>query len=180
VGQLIVVGFTDRFRAAEVLNDLKRRDLGWTADLDHAVVVTLDETGKVKVQLNVDLSVGQTAAWAELWGSLLGVTLFLRTANLTQAADRIRSAPENHNNGSGTGDTASNANWWKRDVGLGEQFLRDMGALIKDGGSAIFMLLHTEENLLVRKELQNYGSMIIHTMLSAEQLRKISEFFALT
>jgi len=59
VSQLIVLAFRDQFRSAEVLNDLKRRELDWAADLDHAVVVTFDDAGQAMVQLNIELSPGQ-------------------------------------------------------------------------------------------------------------------------
>lgn len=181
MSQLIVLGFRDQYRAAEVLNDLKRRQLVWVADLDHAVVVTLDNCGRAKAQLSVDLYMGETAAWAALWGSLLSVTLFLpSTEILAQAADRIAASPVNGNNGSRSVSSIPNASWWREDLGLGDLFLRDVGALVKDGGSAIFMLLHTQEGFLVRRELQNYGNMIIHATLSADQDRKMGEFFTLT
>jgi uncharacterized membrane protein len=181
LSQLIVLGFRDRFRAAEVLNDLKRRELDWVADLDHAVVVTLDECRRARVQLSVDLSMGETAAWATLWGSLLSVTLFLpATEIMTQAANGIAAAPVTGRNGSRAKYKVPDSSWWKQDVGLEDLFLRDVGAVVKERGSAIFMLLHTYEGRLVRKELQNYGNMIIHTTLSADQDRKIGEFFTLT
>ncbi len=180
MSQLIVLGFRDRCRAAEVLNDLKRRDLDWVADLDHAVVVTRDEHGRTKVQLSVDLSMGETIAWAALWGSLLSVTLFRSTELMTQATDGISAASVTGIIGASVKYKFPDSSWWKKDIGLGDLFMRDVAALVKDGSSAIFMLLHTYEGLVVRRELQNYGNLIVHASLSASQDRKINELFALT
>jgi len=180
VSQLIVFGFRDQFRAAEVLNDLRRRELNWVADLNHAVVITFDNTGVARVQLCVELSTCETAAWASFWGSLLSVTLFLPTTEvMAHAANGVTAARSASSNGSRHKFATPTPNWWSNDLGLGDLFLRDIGALVKEGGSAIFMLLHTREGFLVRRELQNYGNMIIHATLNAEQDRKISDFFAL-
>ena len=76
VSELIVFGFRDQYRAAEVLNELKRREWEWAGNLDDAVAITIAQDGKARVQLSVDLSNGEAAAWARVWGSLLSVTLF--------------------------------------------------------------------------------------------------------
>src|SRR5882762_4171063 len=144
VSELIVFGFRDQYRAVEVLNELKRREWEWVGDLDDAMTITLGQNGRVRVQLNVDLSSGEAVPWASMWGSLLSVTLFQPTVELmVVAANDVASAYLAHNS-LGGGTTALDGKWWKECVGISESFVRDVAAVVKPGGSAIFMLLRTQ------------------------------------
>ena len=72
---LIVVGFHNQYRAAEVLNELRRLSDDWVVDLDDAVAVYRDRHGNLRYQQSFALTVGQEAGWGALWGSLLGALL---------------------------------------------------------------------------------------------------------
>ncbi len=54
MSDLVVVVFKDQYRASEVLNELRRREWNWVIDLDQAVVLRIDEQGKLRVLMNVD------------------------------------------------------------------------------------------------------------------------------
>jgi len=175
VSELIVVVFRDQFRAAEVLNELRRRERDWVADLDDAVAVSVDERGKARVQLTLDLSTGESASWIGLWSSLLRLALFVPISVRMATARGLR-----------TNSTIANANaeparrgipngaWWTEDLQLPENFLRDIGALVKAETSAIFMLLHTQKLSPALQHIHNYGGMTIHTRLSPEQVEKMT------
>jgi uncharacterized membrane protein len=93
VSDVIVLGFEDPYRASEVLNELLRRQWDWVGDLDHAVVVSLDEHGKLKVQLRSDPTTHEGTAWARLWGSLLSLVLFVPiTERITDAISQVAAA----------------------------------------------------------------------------------------
>lgn len=175
MSELIVVAFRDQFRAAEVLNELRRRERDWVSDLDDAVAVTLDENGKARVQLSLDLSPSETASWIGLWSSLLRLALFV-PISVTMAiakAGRPNSAIANARTEPSWWGIPNGA-WWTEDLRLPENFLRDIGALVKPETSAIFMLLHTQKVSVALQHIYNYGGMIIHTTLSAEQVEKMT------
>ena len=179
MSELIVVVFRDQFRAAEVLNELRRRDWDWINDLDDAVSVSLDERGKARVQLNLDLSPSETASWIGLWGSLLRVALFV-PISLTMATLRgemPNSVVENDRSSPALW-AVPNSIWWTEDLRLSENFLRDIGALVKAETSAIFMLLHTPRVSAALQHLHNYGGMIIHTTLNPQQVEKMTAVLA--
>ena len=180
MSELIVVAFRDQYRAAEVLNELRRREWDWACDLDDAVTVTLDGNGRVRIQLNVDLSPGETARWIDLWRSLLSITLFMPTLG-SLAASRIQTPGSVTGNGgpSKSAGIQCDAAWWKEDFRISEAFLRDVGAVVKPESSAIFMLLYTEQIFPVLRQLHNYGNMIIHTTLTPEQDEKLGAVLAL-
>lgn len=176
MSELIVVVYRDQFRAAEVLNELRRRDWDWVGDLDDAVSVSLDENGKARVQLNLDLSPSETASWIGLWSSLLRVALFV-PISLTMATLRGKSAVATDQAPPAVWGVP-NSSWWTADLHLSENFLRDIGALVKPETSAVFMVLHTQQVSGALQQIHNYGGMIIHTALSLEQVEKMTALLA--
>ena len=179
VSELIVLAFTDEFRAPEVLNELRRRDWDWVVDLNDAVAVTLDDKGRAKVQLSVDLTTSEGAAWARLWGSLLGITLFLPTTEvIVEAAGGVADA-----SGAGSAPaphaTLPEASWWKRCLCLPEVFMRDVGASVGPGDSAIFMLSRALNRSTVLRQLRNYGGTLLHTSLDSKQDEQMQAALAL-
>jgi uncharacterized membrane protein len=67
---------------------------------------------------------------------------------------------------------AINADWWKEDFGISEDFVRDVGSLIQPGDSAIFALLLANPDQVV-KQFQGYGGKVLMTTLSDDQKAKI-------
>jgi len=178
---LIVVAFRDEHRAAEVLVELRRREWDWVADLDHAVVVGWNPRGNLRVQLDVDPATREGGGWARVWGSLLRSALFLKnTDGILDAAENLTAAPGAHlgaDSASGKG-AALNANWWRKKLRIPEEFIRDIGAMIQPGDSAVFTFLQTPKIVSVLKQLRNYGGTLLHTSLSQEQEEILKEALA--
>jgi uncharacterized membrane protein len=184
MSELIVIGFQDTYRAAEVLNELRRREWDWVVDLDEAVVVRWGEEGKLRVQICVDPTTHEGALWARLWGSLLSLGLFIpdthgvaaAAGNVAIGSGMATSVVE------GAKDFASAAmpdgKWWKESLRISEEFVRDIGALIQPGDSAIFMLLRTPKVVSVLRQLRNYGGTLLRTSLSPEQENKVNAVFS--
>lgn len=184
MSELIVIGFQDTYRASEVFNELRRREWDWVVDLDQAVVVRWGEEGKLRVQLCVDPMTQEGALWARLWGSLLSLSLFIPATN------GMASAAGNVAVGSGTvtgevkgakeGAPAAmpDGKWWKETLRISEEFVRDIGALIQPGDSAIFMLLRTPKVVTVLRQLRNYGGTLLRTSLSPEQEIEVNAVFS--
>jgi uncharacterized membrane protein len=180
VSALVAFVFRDEFRAPEVLNELRRRDWPWVRDLDYAVAVTLNELGKARVHLSVDLSTYEGTGWARLWGSFLNTTLFSPFAEVMgEAANGFRRtfrecSCEEQDGAAPTRESE----WWFRSLEAACNFKRDVAALIAPNGSAIFMLLRTPNASAALKQLSNYGDTIVHTSLSAEQDDKLVTMLA--
>ena len=181
MSELVAFVFRDQFRAPEVLNELRRRDFVWSKDLDEAVAVTLDEDGKARVQLSVDISTYDGAGWARLWASLLSSTLFMPgTAVMVQACESLASSNGNGRNRSRPDETSREGGWWQEALARSVNFKRDVAALIEPNGSAIFMLLRAVEAPVVLKQLRNYGDTIIHASLSSELDKKMLVLLAIS
>ena len=174
MSELIAFVFRDQYRAPEVLNELRRRDWPWVRDLDDAVVITFNEKGKARAQLNVDLSSGEAVRWARLWSSLLNTTLFLPLTDLiVEAADEIAVPGKPSRTVKQTFAETVETRWWRDALEHSENFKRDVAALMNNNGSAIFVVLRTTDVKKVLKQLGNYGDTIVHTSLSHEQDEKM-------
>ena len=178
MSELVMVGFRDQYRAGEVLNELRRRDWEWSSDLDDAVAVMLDQSGKARVQLNVDLASGDTGNWMDMWGSLLRTALFIPSGGGCGGSRAPAVAAAVGRNGARAACGQGNVGWWKQEVGISETFLRDVGAVVGPETSAIFIRLSTDQIAPVLRQLLNYGGMIIHTRLTPEQDEKLGAVLA--
>ena len=175
MSELVVFIFTDRYRAPEVLNELRRREGLWTQDLDRAVAVTLDSESKASVYMSVDLSKGEAGGWARIWGALLNSALFVPlTQEMVEAADEVarpsmRIKPSSPNDGKDSGATR----WWRESLKDSENFQRDLSASITPNSSAILMMLRTPKVSKALENLRNYGSTIVHATISTTQDEKL-------
>jgi uncharacterized membrane protein len=171
MSELVVFVFRDQYRAPEVLNELRRRDWFWVRDLDEAVAVSLNIEGKATVQLSINLSKSDAGEWARIWASLLGSTLFLPLTDLmVEAVDGIAftSNPLKGTTRCVIGPRPE-ARWWRDRLELSDTFMRDVAALLRPGGSAIFMVLRPGTIPIALEQLRNYGDTILHTSLSANE-----------
>jgi uncharacterized membrane protein len=184
MSELIVIGFQDTYRASEVLNELRRREWDWVVDLDEAVVLRWGEEGKLRVQISVDPTTREGALWARLWGSLLSLGLFIpATSGMTAAAGNVVAASGMVTGVvEGTKELSSavtpDGKWWKESLRISEEFVRDIGAMIQPGDSAIFMLLRTPKVVTVLRQLRNYGGTLLRTSLTPEQEIKVNALFS--
>lgn len=181
MSELVVFVFRDRYRAPEVLNELRRRDWDWVCDLDEAISVTLDADGRAKVHLSIDLSKNHGSTWARLWGSLLSATIFVPlTSAMVNAVDGLALS----SGGPARGPTTQAHHrlpdplWWRQSLHLSEDFIRDVSGAIVPGGSAIFMLLRHGRIPVTLGQLRDYGDTLIHTSLCPEQEDKVSAVLA--
>jgi uncharacterized membrane protein len=176
VSELVVFVFTDRYRAPEVLNELRRRDGLWSQDLDRAVAVTLDSEAKASVHMSVDLSKREAVGWARIWGSLLNSALFIPlTEGMVEAAGEVAIASQQINPSiSVNGKDSCEAKWWRESLQDSENFQRDLSASIVPNSSAILMMLRTPKVSSVLEYLRNYGSTIVHTTINTTQDQKLT------
>jgi len=174
---LIVVGFHNQYRAAEVLNELRRLNDDWVVDLDDAVAVYRDRHGKLRYQQSFALTAGEEAGWGALWGSLLGALLAAPfTAGASAAAGVAAVAVGAVVGGSlGVAGGALDAEWWKEHCGISDDFVRDIGNMIDRGDSAIFAWIQSSDPEMVAERFRGYGGTVLRTTLTPAQSAKLDE-----
>ena len=172
--ELIVIGLQDRYRAAQVLTDLRQRGVR-LFDLDQAITVSWEDRRNFIVQQSINLSCEEGSRWARLWGAFIKVTLFQPfTERLSKAAAKVASKEIAVSNGELKGD------WWVRDVGISENFVRDVGALVQPGESAIISTAEQFDPHVATSILRDCGGSMIYTSLSTDQVSKLRQELAVT
>jgi uncharacterized membrane protein len=179
MAQLIVVGFKkDMFRASTVLNQLESMHYDWAVDLHDAVAVYRDSNGKLRVDSSYQMTTREGAAYGGLIGSLIGLTL-VAAAPLTGGASAVAAgtlaAGAAGGAALGAGAGALDAAWWKDEFGISDDFVKQVGAMIQPGDSAIFALLRTANPDKVAEQFRGYGGTILSTTLSRDQQKKLED-----
>jgi uncharacterized membrane protein len=174
--EMIVVGFKkDMYRASDVLNKLRSLQDRWVVDLADAVAVYRDYNGRLRVDQSYEMTTGEGAAWGGFWGFLIGSLLAAPfTAGVSAAtAGAALAAGALGGTALGAGVGAIDADSWKQDFGISDSFVRDIGAMVQPGDSAIFALLRTTDKEAVANAFRGYGGTIISTTLSHEQRERV-------
>jgi uncharacterized membrane protein len=178
MAELIVVGFKNQmYRASEVLNELLTMNDDWVVDLHDAVAVYRDYNGKLRVDQSYQMTTGQGAAWGGLWGLLIGATLaipFTGGASAAAAAGAIAAGAAG-GTALGAGLGAADAESWKDEFGIPEDFVQEVSVLIQPGDSAIYAILRVSNPDIVADQFRGYGGTILRTTLSGDQQAKVEK-----
>jgi uncharacterized membrane protein len=73
----------------------------------------------------------------------------------------------------GAAGGALDANWWKNEAGIADEFVYEAGRLIEPGDSAIFALLRTADPDYVDAQFRGYGGIVLRSTLTKEQSDKV-------
>lgn len=153
---LIVVGYPDIHKAEEVRLQLGKLQRDYLLDLEDAVVVVKNDKGKVKVNQAFNLTAAGAMSGG-FWGSLIGL-MFLNPLL-----------------GLAVGASAGAVSGALTDVGIDDKFMKELGATLTPGSSALFVLLRNPSTApdKVLEELKGTGGTILKTSLSHEDETKI-------
>ena len=175
MAELIVVGFKkDMYRASEVLNTLQDMNDSWVVDLHDAVAVYRDYNGKLRVDQSFQMTTNEGAAWGGLFGGLIGALL---AAPFTGGASVAAVLAAGSLSGVALGAAAGavDAQTWKEDYGISEDFVQRVGTMVQPGDSAIFALLRSIDPDLVAAQFKGYGGTILRTTLNPAQQAKVEQ-----
>jgi uncharacterized membrane protein len=151
---LVVIDYESEVRAEEVRIALLKMQKEYLIDLIDAVVVIRDEKGKVRLRQLYNLTaVG--AASGGFWGALIGL-LFLNPLF-----------------GFAIGAAAGAVSGALRDVGIDDNFMKQLGQTLKPGTAALCVLIRQMTPDKVVEELQKFGGTLIKTNLGNEDEAKL-------
>jgi uncharacterized membrane protein len=176
MAELIVVGFKkDLHRASEALNMLQDMNTTWTVDLSDAVAVYRDYKGKLRVDQSYQMTTGEGAAWGGLFGGLIGALLAAPFTAGVSAAAAAGALAAGSLSGVALGASfgAIDAESWKEDYGISEDFVDRVGTMIQPGDSAVFVLARTINPDLVADAFRGYGGTILRTTLNNTQRSRV-------
>jgi uncharacterized membrane protein len=153
---LVVIDYESEMKAEEVRLALLKMQKGYLIDLADAVVVVRDGQGRVRLRQLYNL----TAAGAlrgGFWGALLGL-LFLNPLF-----------------GFAVGAAAGGIAGALTDVGIDDNFMKQLGETLKPGTAALCVLIRQMTADKVIDELQKFGGALIKTNLCHENEAKLRE-----
>jgi uncharacterized membrane protein len=156
MSDLIAVAYPDRATAEQVRAELGRLTREHVIEIADAVVVTRQPDGKVKLHQTVNPT-GSGAAGGALWGGLIGL-IFL--APLLGAA---------------IGAAAGAAGGALTDLGIEDNFMKELGHSLPEGGAALFVLVRQVTPDKVLPRISQYGGKVLQTSLSNESEQRLQE-----
>ena len=173
MAELIVVGFKkDMYRASEALNRLEEISNSWIVDLRDAVAVYRDYKGKLRVDQSYQMTTGEGAAWGGLFGGLMGALLAAPFTGGASAA-AVLAAGSLSGVALGASSGAIDAEAWKEDYGISEDFVDRASAMVQPGDSAIFVLARAINPDLIADAFRGYGGEVIRTTLTDSQRTRV-------
>lgn len=158
MSELIVLSFDSEqgaIAARDRLLQMQKQELITLAD---AAVVVRKPDGKPKVKQLHSL-VGAGALGGAFWGMLIGLLFFAPWA------------------GAAVGAIAGGIGGKLADVGVDDDFIKEVGNTIEPGHSALFLMVVRATEDRVIPELREMGATVLRTSLSLEDEEKLREAF---
>jgi uncharacterized membrane protein len=158
MSELLVFAYKNETGAAEAIDRVMSLQKQQLIQLADAAAVVRKPDGKVQVKQANNL-VGAGALGGAFWGMLFGLLFFMPWLGLAIGAI----------SGAIGGKMA--------DVGIDDKFIKEVGATIEPGHSALFLMVlqMTEDKVL--PELAATGATLLRTNLSAEDEAKLRAAF---
>ena len=151
---LAAIGYDDPFKAEEVRLKFLKMQKEYLVDLEDAVVVTKDKNGKVKLHQIVSTTKAGAVSGG-FWGGLIGL-MFLNPLL-----------------GMAIGAASGAAAGALSDVGINNEFMKNLAETIQPNSSVLFVLVRNAQPDRVLEELKGSGGKILRTSLSHEDEAKV-------
>ncbi len=152
MSDLVVISFNDEHMADEVLLTLGRLQADHLIDLEDAAVVVRKQDGKIKIKQTQNLTVAGAVGggfWGAFFGILFGGPLgFLVVGGTTAAVGALMGK--------------------LRDIGVDDDFIKEVGDSLEPGSSAIFTLVISSTTDRVLESLHQFQGKVVRTSLSRD------------
>ena len=155
MSNLVAIAYDDVNQAQEVTNTLGQLMKEHSIELEDAVIVEHRAGGKIK--LHQPSIAGLGAASGALWGGLIGLIFFVPLFGLAIGAA----------SGAAAGALS--------DHGIDDNFMKELGNKLPEGGAAVFVLVREATADKVVPEISRFGGHVIQSSLSNEQETALQE-----
>src|SRR5262245_29404397 len=159
MSKLVVIDYESEIKAEEVRLALLKMQKDYLVDLIDAVVVVRDQKGKVRLRQMYNLTAAGAVSGG-FWGAFIGL-LFLNPLF-----------------GFAIGAAAGAVSGALRDVGIDDNFMKELGATFKPGTAALCVLIRQMTTDKVVEEIRKFGGTLIKTNLCNENEAKLREALA--
>ena len=152
---LVAIAYPDTDTAERVRAELVQATKEHLVTLEDAVVVEHQPDGKIKLHQAVSTA-GAGAAGGALWGGLIGLIFLAPLVGMAV--------------GAASGAVAGKVT----DVGVNDNFMKELGEKLPAGGAALIVLGRTDAPDKVIERVKPYGGAVIQTSLSEEAEQHLS------
>ncbi len=159
MSDLVVIGYDTEFRADEVRLELLKMQKDYLLDLEDAVVAVKKSDGTVKLHQTYPLPAAG-AVGGGFWGLLIG-TIFLSPLL-----------------GAAVGAAAGAAAGALSDIGIDDDFMKELAGTLQPGSSALFVLVRKATPDKVLESLRGLGGTVLKTSLTHENETKLQAALA--
>jgi uncharacterized membrane protein len=154
-----MIDYENEVKAEEVRLALIKLQKEYLVDLVDAVVVVRDDKGKVRLRQMYNLTLAGAASGG-FWGALMGL-IFLNPLF-----------------GFAIGAAAGAVSGALRDVGIDDNFMKELGQTLKPGTAALCVLIRQMTPDKVVEEIRKFGGVLIKTNLCHENEAKLRQALA--
>jgi uncharacterized membrane protein len=155
MSNLVAIAYDDVEQAQAVTETLGGLMKEHSIELEDAVIVEHRPGGKIK--LHQPSMAGLGAASGALWGGLIGLIFFVPLFGLAIGAA----------SGAAAGALS--------DHGIDDNFMKELGDKLPEGGAAVFVLVRQATADKVVPEIARYGGHVIQSSLSDDQETALQE-----
>lgn len=159
MGKLVVLAFKEEGGANAALKEVENLQKQEIIHIEDAAVAVHPKRGKVKVH-QVNSMVGPGALGGAFWGMLFGLIFFVPFIGLAV--------------GAATGALLGKST----DIGVDDDFIKEVSRQIKPGTSALFLLVDQAQPDKAIAALKPLHATVIHTSLSTEKEKELKEALA--
>jgi uncharacterized membrane protein len=149
MANLVAIAYDDVDQARKVMDTIGELVKEHSLTLEDAVIVEHRQGGKMKLHQPSLAGVG--AASGALWGGLIGLIFFVPLFGMA------------------VGAAAGAAGGAMSDYGVDDNFMKELGTKLPEGGAAVFVLVKEATADKVVPEISKYGGHVIQSSLSTEQ-----------
>lgn len=161
MSDLLILAFPDEASAMEARTALAKMQRDYLIELEDAVVISRAEDGGVHLHQAVNMTVAGAAS-GTIWGGLIGL-LFLNPLL-----------------GAAMGASAGAISGFVTDLGIDDDFLKEVGETLSPGTAALGVLVRsmTTDRVLAGLEPWAGKARVLRTSLSTEQEGKLAQALA--
>ena len=155
MANLVAIAYDDLDQAKRVMERIGQLRKEHLIELEDAVIVEHQPGGKMK--LHQPSMAGMGAAGGALWGGLIGLIFLMPLFGMAIGAAT----------GAATGALS--------DYGIDDNFMKELGQKLPEGGAATFVLVKEATTDKVVPEVAKFGGHVIQSSLSNEQEAALQE-----
>jgi uncharacterized membrane protein len=152
VQELVMIGFTDKRRALEVLPQLQRLEFDWGSDLQHAIAVEVESDGRLRLHHSELLDPASGPDDVAQWKAIL---------NAITPLPHVPPGRSEHTALEFRSINAEASNWIRGIAFDNRDFIRNAAAILRPGNSAILTLVRDFRPAL--QVLSGYSPIVLHT-----------------